>query len=164
MSKSRAAVREDTREQDRTIGLIIWSMVAAGCILFFMSSAIAAVGDQAEPQQPELDTTEIITGSITPGISQAVNVRMQFIQVDGPRAGHVKVVLTPDDYPLTMDDARSAARQAFLETLNDPFFNDDEDLKIVSVVVHRFPGQDDPELDFQVQFRYQGDGRWSVQD
>ncbi len=164
MSKSRAAVRDQEREQDRTTGLILWSMVVAGCVLFFMSQANAAVGVHAGPQQPEVDTTEIITGSIPSGMSQAVNVRMQFIQMDGPRAGHVKVVLTPDDHPLTMDDARSAARQAFLETLNDPFFNDDEDLKIVSVVVHRFPGQDDPELDFEVQFRYQGEGRWSVQD
>jgi hypothetical protein len=85
---------------------------------------------------------------------------MQFLQVGGPRDGHVKVVLTPDDRALTVDEARSAVREAFLETLNDPAFMDD--LKIVTIVVHRFPDTVDPSVDISVRFQAQGSGQWLI--
>jgi len=127
-----------------------------------MSGAFAAVGDLQNATPPDRHSDDIVTGSIPKDVARGTNVRMQFIQLDGPRAGHIKVVLTPDDRPLTMPEARSAARQAFLETLNDPIFM--EDLKIVTVVVHRFPDQADPAVDFSVRFRSQGEGEWTIQD
>lgn len=155
---SRAAVRE--RDGDRTVDWMALSVVVAACLFSLASRSYAAVGGAESALAPT--DTAIITGSIQPDLSETVDVQMKFVQVDGPEAGHVKVVLTPDDRPLTLDAARSAARQAFLETLNDPFFADD--LKIVTVVVHRFPGQDDPTLDFSVRFSAKGEGRWSIQD
>jgi hypothetical protein len=102
----------------------------------------------------------MITGSIPQGATGATGVRMQFLQVGGPRDGHVKVVLTPDDRALTMDEARTVVRQAFLETLNDPAFTDG--LKIVTVVVHRFPDTIDPSVDISVRFQAQGEGQWLI--
>jgi len=157
-SRSRAAARE----QDRTTGWLVWTAALVGFALFAMSQALAAVGDQPDPGESATGMDEIITGSIPKGVASITNVQMQFIQQDGPRAGHVKVVLMPDDRPLTLEEARSAARQAFLETLNEPSFMDE--LKIVTIVVHRFPGQSDPVLDLQMRFRAEGEGRWSVQD
>ena len=122
--------RADAREHDQTAAWLVWTAVFVGLVLFATSGALAAVGD-GPPRGDSADgVDEFITGSIPRGVASATNVQMQFIQQDGPRAGHVKVVLMPDDRPLTMEEARSAARQAFLETLNEPSFMDD--LKIVT--------------------------------
>lgn len=163
MSKARAIARAQERsDTGRFARWIGWSALVFGCALFLMSGAFAAVGDDQLDVQPGRDADEIITGSIPKDASAGTNVRMQFIQIDGPLAGHVKVVLTPDDRALTPEEARTAARQAFLETMNDPSFMDD--LKIVTIVVHRFPDLEDPTVDFSVRFRAEGDGKWSVQD
>ena len=37
-----------------------------------------------------------------------------------------------------------------------------DDLKIVTVVVHRFPNTIDPALDISVRFESLGDGQWSI--
>ena len=162
MRRNRATARTLVRSQeDRFEGLIIGAAVFFCCALFLMSGAYAAVGDDQLTAQPELNSDEIITGSIPKDAAVGTNVRMQFIQMGGPRDGHVKVVLTPDDRALTMPEAHSAARQAFLETMNDPEFMDD--LKIVTIVVHRFPGHIDPSVDFSVRFRSEGEGQWSVE-
>ncbi len=149
------------REREISPVLFVSTFIVVGALICVMTPAIAAVGAVPPPGYTTHDVDDIVTGSVPEGVGYSTNVRMQFFQEDGPLAGHVKVVLTPDDRPLSMDEARSAARQAFLETLNDPVFMDG--LKIVTVVVHRFPGEDEPVLDFQVQFRAQGDRTWSVQ-
>ena len=149
------------RERENSSVWLVSTFVLVGFVLWAMTPAFAAVGVEPAPAHPMQDVDDIITGSVPDGVGYSTNVRMRFFQEDGPLAGHVKVVLTPDDRPLTMDEARSAARQAFLETLNDPVFMDG--LKIVTVVVHRFPGQDEPVLDFQVRFRAQGESKWSVE-
>ena len=149
------------RERENRSTALFFSALLVGSFLFAMSTVFAAVGGESASGRQAENVDEIITGSVPGGVAQSTNVRMQFFQEDGPRAGHVKIILTPDDRPLSMDEARSAARQAFLETLNDPFFMDG--LKIVTVVVHRFPGQDEPVLDLHVQFRSQGDSSWSIQ-
>ena len=156
-SRSGAAARE----REFSSFWFVSALVIVGVAVWAMTPAIAAVGAAPEPGYTEEDADDVITGSVPHGVGYSTNVRMQFFQEDGPRAGHVKVVLTPDDRPLSVDEARSAARQAFLETLNDPVFVDG--LKIVTVVVHRYPGEDELGLDFQVQFRAQGDSTWSVQ-
>lgn len=149
------------REREISSVWFVSTFILAGIVIWAMTPAFAAVGAAPPPGPFSQDVDDIVTGSVPEGVGYSTNVRMQFFQEDGPLAGHVKVVLTPDDRPLSVDEARSAARQAFLETLNDPVFMDG--LKIVTVVVHRFPGQDEPVLDFQVQFRAQGESSWSVQ-
>ena len=143
-SKSGAAARE----YEFTSIWFVSALVVIGVVIWAMTPAFAAVGAAPGPGFTEHDADDVITGSVPDGVGYSTNVRMQFFQEDGARAGHVKVVLTPDDRPLSMDEARSAARQAFLETLNDPVFTDG--LKIVTVVVHRFPGEDELGLDFEV--------------
>lgn len=158
MRKSTAKAIAQQRQRDFT-----WISVTAfviGLLVVFMTGARAAVGDVPPMMQPDLQADDIITGSIPQGATGATGVRMQFIQVGGPRDGHVKVVLTPDDRALTVDEARSAVRQAFLETLNDPVFMDG--LKIVTIVVHRFPDTIDPSVDISVRFQAQGSGQWLV--
>lgn len=150
------------RERDVSSVWIVSSFVLVGLFIFAMVPAFAAVGDIPVNENLAQDVDEIVTGSVPEGVGYSTNVQMQFFQEDGPLAGHVKVVLSPDDRPLSMDEARSAARQAFLETLNDPVFMDG--LKIVTVVVHRFPGEDEPVLDLHVRFRAEGDHNWSVED
>ena len=150
-----------TRKRDYSSFWHVSALVLVGAVIWAMTPAIAAVGAAPGPGYTTEDADDVITGSVPQGVGYSTNVRMQFFQEDGPRAGHVKVVLKPDDRPLSMDEARSAARQAFLETLNDPVFMDG--LKIVTVVVHRYPGEDELGLDFQVQFRAQDDSTWSVQ-
>lgn len=152
--------RAKARTLDRRETWIAWSSALTICGLIMISGVLAAVEDEPFVAPAAQPSDDIITGSIPRGVSDPTNVRMQFIQEDGPRAGHVKVVLTPDDRPLTMDEARSAARQAFLETLNDPVFMDD--LKIVTVIVHRFPDTVDASIDFSIRFEARGGGQWSI--
>ena len=141
-SRSGAAARE----REFSSFWFVSTLVIVGLAVWAMTPAIAAVGAAPGPGYTEEDADDVITGSVPHGVGYSTNVRMQFFQEDGPRAGHVKVVLTPDDRPLSVDEARSAARQAFLETLNDPVFIDG--LKIVTVVVHRYPGEDELGLEF----------------
>ena len=126
------------RERELSSFWFVSTLVAVGVVLWAMTPVIAAVGAAPGPGYTEQDADDVITGSVPHGVGYSTNVR----------------VLTPDDRPLSMDEARSAARQAFLETLNDPVFMDG--LKIVTVVVHRFPGEEELGLDFQVQFRDHG--------
>jgi len=158
MRKSTAKAIALQRQRD-----VFWTAATAfliGFLVIFMAGARAAVGDAPAALQSDAQADEIITGSIPSGATGATGVRMQFLQVGGPRDGHVKVVLTPDDRALTMEEARSAVRQAFLDTLNDPVFMDD--LKIVTIVVHRFPDTVDPSVDIQVRFQAQGKGQWMI--
>jgi hypothetical protein len=67
----------------------------------------------------------------------AADFEMRFIQEDGPESGHVRVVLTPEARPVTALEARSAAHEAFLETLADPSLSDA--LRRVVVVVRLMP-------------------------
>ena len=158
MRKSTAKAVALQRQQN-----LAWISLTAfliGFLVIFMAGAKAAVGDASPIPQPDMQADDIITGSVPQGATSATGVRMQFLQVGGPRDGHVKVVLTPDNRALTIDEARSAVRQAFLETLNDPAFMDD--LKIVTIVVHRFPDTVDPSVDISVRFQAQGSGQWLI--
>lgn len=65
------------------------------------------------------------------------NVELHFVQEDGPSSGHVRVELTPTDRPLSFFEARSAAQQAFLETLKEPGLGDE--LKRIRIVVRMAP-------------------------
>jgi hypothetical protein len=92
----------------------------------------------------------------------AANLTMRFIQEDGPESGHVRVVLTPETRPLTVIEARTAAQQAFLETLNEKGLGDS--LSRITVVVRLMPAtHPDPEAVEQViVFLHKGGPDWSV--
>ena len=96
-------------------------------------------------------------------LGQVANVTLQFIQEDGPEAGHVRVVLTPDIRPLTLLEARSAAQQAFLEALGEPGLGDD--LNRITVVVRLMPASYPDPSTYEHVIVYQRRGEsstWSV--
>ena len=47
-------------------------------------------------------------------------LEMHFAPGDGGLSGHVRVTLTPQNRALTIQEARQAAEEAFLATLNEP--------------------------------------------
>ena len=91
----------------------------------------------------------------------SADLLLQFIQVDGPTSGHVHVVLTPETRPLTILEARSAAEQAFLETLKEPGLGD---ISRVTVVVRLMPqSHPDPGVSEQViVYQHKSGSEWTV--
>lgn len=88
------------------------------------------------------------------------DVELRFVQEDGPESGHVRVELTPAERPLSFFEARSAAQQAFLETLKEPGLGGD--LQRITVVVYLAPpaaGSDDAQT---FLFLRTGAKNWSV--
>jgi hypothetical protein len=92
----------------------------------------------------------------------SANLIMRFIQDDGPESGHVRVLLTPETRPLTALEARSAAEQAFLETLKEPGLGDN--LTRITVVVRLMPqSHPDPSAaETVIIFQHKGGSDWSV--
>jgi hypothetical protein len=92
----------------------------------------------------------------------SANLIMRFVQEDGPESGHVRVVLTPETRPLTVLEARSAAEQAFLETLKEPGLGDN--LTRITVVVRLMPqSHPDPTVaETVIVFQHKGGSDWSV--
>ena len=95
-------------------------------------------------------------------LGNAADVMLHFIQEDGPASGHVRVLLVPETRPLTLPEARSAAQQAFLETLGQPGLGDN--LSRITVVVRLMPASHpDPAATEQVVvFLHKGGRDWSV--
>ncbi len=95
-------------------------------------------------------------------IGGSANLKMRFIQEGGPDSGHVRVLLTPETRPLTVIEARTAAQQAFLETLKEPGLGDN--LSRITVVVRLMPeSHPDPSGYEQViVFVHKGGRDWSV--
>ncbi len=120
--------------------------------------ALAAKGDEAAQRVAEA-TGDF--GEPVP-LAHAANLTMRFIQEDGPESGHVRVVLTPEVRPLTILEARSAAQQAFLETLKERGLGDN--LKRITVVVRLMPkSHPDPAGAEQViVYLHKGGRDWSV--
>ena len=50
-------------------------------------------------------------------MGEVADVTLRYIQEDGPESGHVRVVLTPEARSLTIMEARMAAEQAFLASV-----------------------------------------------
>jgi hypothetical protein len=95
-------------------------------------------------------------------LASSANLTMRFIQEDGPESGHVRVVLTPDTRPLSVIEARTAAQQAFLETLKEPGLGDN--LTRVTVVVRLMP-QSHPDplaAETTIVFLHKGGRDWAV--
>jgi hypothetical protein len=95
-------------------------------------------------------------------LGEPAALMLRFIQEDGPDSGHVRVELTPELRPLTMLEARAAAQQAFLETLNEPGLGDN--LTRITVVVRLMPASHpDPAPREQViVFQHKGGRDWAV--
>ena len=90
-----------------------------------------------------------------------VNSVMMTLEPDGDFAdGHIRIVLRPDTRPLTLIQARSAAQEAFLETLNEPALADV--VSRITIIVELVP--DASESDVKQVFQYETkDGKtWSL--
>lgn len=132
-----------------------------------IAAGIAAAGLAASPatgatgESDPLEVAEATVGAVHP-LGGSANLTMRFIQEDGPESGHVRVELTPEVRPLTVIEARTAAQQAFLETLKEPGLGDN--LKRITVVVRLMPqSHPDPSGAEQViVFLHKGGRDWSV--
>ena len=71
------------------------------------AAAGALVAGLAEGATGEGETPQIAEARAT-GV--AADLMLRYIQEDGPESGHVRVVLTPETRPLTVMEARMAAR------------------------------------------------------
>ena len=83
-SRSGAAARE----REFSSFWFVSKLVIVGVAVWAMTPAIAAVGAAPAPGYTEEGADDVITGSVPHGVGSSTNVRMQFFQEDGPRAGH----------------------------------------------------------------------------
>jgi len=113
--------------------------------------AVAATGEGEAPQIAQARA-----------MGEVADLTLRFIQEDGPDSGHVRVVLTPEARSLTVMEARMAAEQAFLETLNEPGLGDN--LKRITVVVRLMPNShpDPGAVEQVVVYQHKGGRDWSV--
>jgi hypothetical protein len=133
-------------------GLIVAAIAAAALP---GSGGTAATGNEPSAR---------LAGAASVAFPEAVDsadLLLQFIQVEGPTSGHVRVVLTPETRPLTILEARSAAEQAFLETLKEPGLGD---ISRVTVVVRLMPqSHPDPGVSEQViVYQHKTGSDWTV--
>ena len=131
--------------------------------------AASVAAGAAAPQQADASTADgepRAVAEATVGAAHALgataNLTMRFFQEDGPESGHVRVELTPETRPLTVLEARTAAQQAFLETLKEPGLGGE--LVRITVVVRLMPeSHPDPAGGEQVVvFQHKGGNDWSV--
>ena len=106
---------------------------------------------------------DIVAGVASPSVApvlDANNVLMTFEEDGDLFDGHVRVVLSPESRPLTVMQARTAAQEAFLETLNEPALIDV--INRITIVVELVPGAG--ESDLRQVFLYETkDGKtWSL--
>ncbi len=90
----------------------------------------------------------------------ANNVLMTFEEDGDLFDGHIRVVLSPEAQPLTLMQARTAAQEAFLETLNEPALVDV--INKITIVVELVPEarESDPKHVFLYESK---DGKtWSL--
>jgi hypothetical protein len=133
------------------------SMLLGGAICVGFSSDLgAALPDETKAR----DVAEL--APVARHLEDAADLEMRFMQEDGPGSGHVRVVLTPESRPLTLMEARSAAEQGFLKTLDDPAAG--HGLTQVTVVVRLMPGAVDEASAPEQTFRYlfKGGRDWAV--
>jgi hypothetical protein len=128
--------------------------VAAAGLAASQTAGATGESDPLEFAEATVATTHTLGGS--------ANLTMRFIQEDGPESGHVRVELTPETRPLTVIEARTAAQQAFLETLKEPGLGDN--LKRITVVVRLRP-QSHPDplaAETTIVFLHKGGHDWAV--
>ena len=133
------------------------STIPAGAALIALAAPLAFAA--VNPGGPQ------VAGIAPPAarnMDATADVQLRFIQEDGPDSGHVRVELTPDNRPLTVFEARSAAQQAFLEALNEPGLG--KNLTRITVVVRLTPGggAGPPGPEQTVIFLHKGGSDWSV--
>ena len=114
----------------------VW--LALGVAVTGIPAAMAAIqGEQADL------TAEV---ALPPAKSlEDANTVLMTLERDGDGfEGHVRVVLSPEVRPLTPMEARIAAQEAFLETLNEPALADV--VNRITIVVELIPdaGENDP--------------------
>jgi len=128
--------------------------LAVGLAKTAIPGAFGAIQDQSEQVIAEVAQPPART------ILGANNVMMTFEEDGDLFDGHIRVVLSPEARPLTLMQARSAAQQAFLETLNEPALVDV--INRITIVVELVP--DASENDFKQVFLYESkDGKtWSL--
>lgn len=107
---------------------------------------------------------DVVAGVEPPrgALPQTADVRLHYVQQDGPESGNVRVELTPLTVPLTLMQARSAAQQAFLAALGEPGLGDN--LKRIEVVVRLMPAETLAAGGFERIFVYlhKGGRDWTV--
>jgi len=133
-------------------GLLV-AAIAAGVLPG--SGGTAATGEESSGQ-----IADAASVAFRAAVDSA-DLLLQFIQVDGPTSGHVRVVLTPETRPLSILEARSAAEQAFLKTLEEPGLGD---ISRVTVVVRLMPqSHPDPGVSEQViVYQHKSGLDWTV--
>ncbi len=128
--------------------------LAVGVAITGIPAALAAIQNLSDQVVAE------VAQSPDKPVTGVNNVMMTF-EADGDFAdGHIRVVLRPDTHPLTLMQARSAAQEAFLETLNEPGFSDV--INRITIVVELVPGASESDLS-QVFLYESKDGKtWSL--
>jgi hypothetical protein len=128
--------------------------LAIGLVITGIPAAFGAIQNQSEQV-----VAEVSQPPARP-ILGANNVMMTFEDDGDLFDGHIRVVLSPETRPLTLMQARSAAQEAFLETLNEPALVDV--INRITIVVELVP--EASESDLKQVFLYESkDGKtWSI--
>jgi hypothetical protein len=128
--------------------------LAIGMVKTGVPAAFGAIQDQSEQV-----VAEVFQPPARP-MPGANNVMMRFEEDGDLFDGHIRVVLSPETRPLTLMQARSAAQEAFLETLNEPALADVIDR--ITIIVELVP--EAYESDLKQVFLYESkDGKnWSL--
>ena len=137
-------------------------VASAGWIIIASAATAVALPHHAASATGEPTAIAEAAAGTVQSLGGSANLSMRFIQEDGPESGHVRVVLTPETRALTVIEARTAAQQAFLETLKEPGLGDH--LSRITVVVRLRPeSHPDPTGAEQViVFLHKGGRDWSV--
>ena len=126
------------------------SLAAVAALSLSGGKIAAATGEGEAPQIAEVRA-----------LGKAADFVLRYIQEDGPKSGHVRVVLTPETRAVTVIEARMAAEQAFLEALTEPGLGDE--LKRITVVVRLMPASHpDPSAEQVIVYLHKGGRDWSV--
>jgi hypothetical protein len=128
--------------------------LAIGVLKTGIPAAFGAIQDQSEQV-----VAEVSRPPARP-ILGANSVLMRFEDDGDLFDGHIRVVLSPETRPLTLMQARTAAQEAFLETLNEPALVDV--INRITIVVELVPDANEDDL-MQVFLYETRDGKtWSL--
>ena len=133
-------------------------------VAFVFAGLAATVVSPAGPAiaSTETQSAPIVAAAAPQTLGEGADLKLRFVQEDGPESGHVRVELTPETRPLTMMEARIAAERGFLAALDEKGLGDN--LSRITVVVRLMPASH-PDLESGQQvviYRHTGGKDWSI--
>ncbi|SEQ99875.1 hypothetical protein SAMN05216548_1107 [Faunimonas pinastri] len=138
---------------------LVWGGAALAIALGFGLNP-GGVMASVETGAAAVRTASLVQPSMPETIGGAADLRLRYVQEDGPSSGHVRVLLTPETRSLTVLLARSAAQQAFLQALDEPGVRDGLSRVIVEVAL--MPEQRDVGMHRTFRFVSKGEHTWSI--